>query len=140
MSAKQITVTQHIAASCEQVYAALTDAELLAQWWWPHIGDTRYAVDARADGHYEIHSEAVGIGVRGRFLVLDAPNYLRLSWIWMNAGVSAEEEDVEIRLSPDANGCQLALTHHLSPDAGDGADLRQGWSDVFARLATLLSN
>ncbi|MCW5876576.1 MAG: SRPBCC domain-containing protein [Anaerolineales bacterium] len=133
----QVVLTQHVTAPPEQVYAAFTSAEALARWWWPHIADTTYAVDARVGGAYDVRSQAAGIGARGEFLELDAASLIRITWNWMNDGVSQVEEEVHIAFSPDGDGTLLTLTHHLAPQAGDGEDLRQGWSDVLARLAEI---
>ncbi|UYN89565.1 MAG: SRPBCC domain-containing protein [Anaerolineales bacterium] len=138
MSGNTIAITQYIPnASPQQVYAALTTVEGLARWWWPHISDTSYRIDACVGGEYDIRSVAAGIGARGRFTALDPNSNLRFTWNWMNDGISTVEEEVEIHIQPADNGVTLSLTHCLAPQAGDGADLRQGWSDVLARLAIL---
>lgn len=124
-------------ATSQQVFDAFTQADLLAQWWWPHIPDTTYALDARAGGLYEIRSQMAGIGVRGQFVALQPPSHIRLTWNWMNDGVSEVEEAVDLHIEPADNGTTLALIHYLSPQAGDGASLRQGWNDVLGRLAKL---
>ncbi|UYN91320.1 MAG: SRPBCC domain-containing protein [Anaerolineales bacterium] len=138
MSGKTIELTQIIhGATSQQVFDAFTQADLLAQWWWPHIADTTYALDARTGGAYEIRSQMAGIGVRGQFVALQPPSHIRLTWNWMNDGVSEVEEAVDIHIEPANNGTTLTLTHYLSPQAGDGANLRQGWNDVLGRLAKL---
>lgn len=136
---KQLVITQQVAAKPERVYATFTSAEALARWWWPQIPDTVYQIDARPGGAYDIRSQAAGIGVRGEFLEFDAPQRIQITWNWMNHGVSEVEEEVSIAFSPEGEGTLVALTHQLSPLAGDGEDLRQGWSDVFARLAAIHS-
>ena len=96
----QLVIEQEVAAEPSAVYGAWTSAEELAHWWWPQIPDTTYHVDARADGSYEIRSEAAGIGVRGEFLELDAPRLIRLTWNWLDGGVSEAEEQVRVTLAP----------------------------------------
>ena len=138
MSGNTLELTQIIpGATSQQVFDAFTQADLLAQWWWPHIADTTYALDARTGGAYEIRSQMAGIGVRGQFVALQPPSHIRLTWNWLNDGVSEVEEAVDLHFEPADNGTALTLTHYLSPQAGDGASLRQGWSDVLGRLAKL---
>lgn len=130
-----LVVDQRVDADPAQVFAAWTSAEGLAAWWWPHIADTAYEIDATVGGRYEISSDAAGIGVRGEFLEIDEPRAIRLTWCWMNDGVSEVEEQVRVAFTPLRRGTQVTLTHELAEIAGDGEDLRQGWEDVLARLA-----
>ncbi|MBX3046267.1 MAG: SRPBCC domain-containing protein [Anaerolineales bacterium] len=140
MSGKTLELSQHIPnATPQQVYTALTTTDGLARWWWPHIADTTYSMDARVGGAYDIRSVAAGIGARGEFLALEPFSRLGFTWNWMNDGISTVEEKVEITLEAQDEGTLLRLSHHLAPEAGDGDDLRQGWSDVLARLAELWS-
>ena len=130
-----LVLDQPVAAEPAQVYAAWASANGLSRWWWPHIPDTTYNVDARVGGRYEIRSAAAGIGVRGEFLELDLPHSMRITWNWMNDGVSGVEEHVTVDFTPTREGTLVALTHQLADSAGDGDDLRQGWHNVLARLA-----
>jgi uncharacterized protein YndB with AHSA1/START domain len=66
------------------VYALWLSLEALASWWWPHITDTRYQIDARVGGSYEIVSAAAGIGVPGERVSLEAWNEIGMTWNWMN--------------------------------------------------------
>lgn len=132
---RQFTVEQPVAAAPDGVYAAFTSADALARWWWPHIADTTYEVDARVGGRYEIRSGAAGIGVRGAFLELDEPRLIRMSWSWMDDGVAGVEEEVRIGITPTPAGSLVVVSHELDESSGDGEDLRQGWHDVLARLA-----
>ena len=130
-----LVLDQPVAAEPAQVYAAWVSAGALSRWWWPHIPDTAYNVDARIGGRYEIRSEAAGIGVRGEFLELDEPHRIRITWNWMDDGISEVEEQVRVDFGPTPDGTLVTLTHELADTSGDGDDLRQGWHDVLARLA-----
>ncbi len=131
----QLVIEQPVLAAPARVYAGWTSADALARWWWPHIPDTAYEVDARVGGRYDIRSSEVGIGARGEFLELDEPRLIRMTWSWMNDGVSAVVEEVRIAFTSTPEGTLVTLTHDLDEAAGDGKDLRQGWHDVLARLA-----
>lgn len=131
----KLVLEQHVPATPDSVYAAWTSADGLARWWWPHIPDTTYEVDARAGGSYEIRSRAAGIGVRGEYLDLDEPRLIRMTWNWLDDGVGEVEEQVRVAFVPKGNGTVVTLNHELSSQSGAGDDLRQGWHDVLARLA-----
>ena len=66
--ADPIVVEQRVGASAHRVFEAWLTPEALATWWWPHIPDTTYAMEARPGGSYAIRSEAAGIGVEGERL------------------------------------------------------------------------
>ena len=108
----------------------------MSKWWWPHIPDTVYEIDPRPGGQYLISSQAAGIGSRGEFLAVE-PDRLHLTWHWMNNGVSQVSETVEVEFKPENGGTRVVVHHDLDDLAGDGEDLRQGWTDVLTRLAAL---
>ncbi len=137
---QQIVVEQHLAAEPERVFAAWTSAEALRSWWWPHIADTSYELDARPGGRYEIRSEAAGFGARGEFVEVDPPRRLGMTWVWLNHGRAAPEERVTVDFSASNGGTLVTLRHQLDPIAGEGDNIRQGWTDVFARLARALTS
>ena len=132
---RRLVVEQSVRVAPERAYAAWTSADALARWWWPHIADTIYEVDARVGGRYEIRSAAAGIGVRGAFLELDEPRLIRMSWTWMDDGIAGVEEEVRVGITPTPTGSLVVVSHELDESSGDGEDLRQGWHDVLARLA-----
>ncbi len=134
----ELVVTQAVRADPAETFAAFTSADALARWWWPHIGDTTYAVDPRVGGTYDIRSQVAGIGVRGEFLELDPPRLIRMTWKWVDDGVSGLGENVSIAFAPGGDGTLVTVTHVLAAGSGDGDDLRQGWHDVLERLARSL--
>jgi uncharacterized protein YndB with AHSA1/START domain len=129
----EITMTQEVAATPERVYAVWTDAALLATWWWPQLPDTTYDVDAVVGGDYRIRSEAAGIGVHGRFVALEPPHRLELTWVWEDGADHGPEERVVVDLAATATGTLVTVTHAVADPLG-ADDFRQGWTDCLARL------
>src|ERR1700742_3143874 len=82
MSSSTITISRSVAAAPEQVFAAWTDASRLAEWWWPQLAGTTYAVDARPGGRYTIVSPVIGVTVSGVYADVSAPGRLELTWCW----------------------------------------------------------
>jgi uncharacterized protein YndB with AHSA1/START domain len=133
---EQLVVERDVPGEVARVYAAWTSAAGLGSWWWTHLPDTTYEVDARVGGTYEIRSTSAGIGAQGKFLELDPPFVIRMTWIWLTDGRGEDHGDqVRVDLLPHAGGTHLRLTHDLADEAGDGADLRIGWEQVLSELA-----
>ena len=89
-------------------------------------------MNGQPGGAYEIRSASAGIGVRGQFVALEPPTSIRMTWIWLDEGRAAAPEDVRIDLEPAAGGTHVRVVHECSANPDD---LRQGWTDVLARLA-----
>ena len=130
-----IRVEQHVAAPPEAVFDAWLTADALARWWWPHIPDTTYAIDARPGGAYAIRSAAAGIGVEGEVVAIDRPQELQLTWRWLNDGIAQVEEPVVVAFAAEDDGTLVVVTHELDDLAGEGDGIRQGWESVLGRLA-----
>ncbi len=129
-----ITLTRRVEASPERVFAAWTDVEQLAAWWWPQLVGTTYDVDARPGGRYRIESPAIGATVTGVYTEVDPPRRLVFTWVWQDAGEPATVEDtVVVTFEPDDSGTQVTVAHTSSEHVPDGG-AEQGWNDVLARL------
>jgi uncharacterized protein YndB with AHSA1/START domain len=128
-----ITMTQEVAAPPDRVFEAWVDPERLASWWWPHLPDTTYDLDARVGGGYVIRSRSAGIGVHGIFEVLDPPDRLELTWVWEDDGLDGPAERVTVEFRGTDHGT-LVTVRHTTEAAGAGG-FRQGWTDVLERLA-----
>ncbi len=126
----ELVVTRHVPAPVGSVWEAWTSAEGWARWWWRHWPDTSYEVDARPGGTYLARSVHGGAAVEGRFVALDAPRALELTWRW--DGQHAEDQ-VLVELTPDGAGTLVRVCHRTRPDATD--DYRQGWEFVLGNLA-----
>lgn len=131
-----VTLVQFVPAARESVRAAFLDATELARWWWPHLPDVTYAVEPHAGGRYGIRTDTVGIGVHGEILTL-GDGAAVITWVWEDGDTTGPEETVTIQfadaLGPgDTPGTQVTVTHVCT----DAEPLRQGWTDVLARLAT----
>ena len=116
--------------------ASLDHGAGLAQWWWPHLPDTTYDVDARPGGRYLIDSATAGIGVQGELVSLDEPHELVLTWQWRHAGTPGPVDRVRVAFEERDAGTLVRVTHEMAGDQEhDG--YRQGWTDVLERLAAL---
>ena len=133
MDPSTITVTRVVAGRPEWAFAAWTDAEQLAAWWWPQLSGTTYAVDARPGGAFRIHGPAIGATVTGTYTEVDAPHRLSFTWNWDDGEHETVEDAVLVTFGPDDGSTRVTVAHTSSAHEPDGA-AEQGWSDVLDRL------
>ena len=116
-----------IAAPPEAVYPYLITAEAIVTW----MGD--YAVlDAQPGGVF--HLDINGVPVRGRFLELDPPHRLLISWGHAGSDrLPPGASTVEITLTPIPTGTRVTVEHRgLPPD--QAAQHAIGWPHFLGRL------
>ena len=128
--------------SREQVWRALTDSTLLAEWMFPN--DFAPRVGHRFTFQVPPNPKAGfdGLTVRCEVLVCDPPSRLEFSW-------SAEGPVVDTRvifqLDPDGAGTRVLFEHSgfdLSHPWGDralrGAEF--GWARMLGKLTTVIAD
>ena len=133
-----IGIEQVVAAAPQRVWSAWTTPEGLAAWWWRHLPDTAYVVDARRGGQYRISSVQAGFSVRGTFQRVDEPRELVFSWVWRTGSEEEPEDRVTVGFADLGNDTTRVVVGHQMSSGGSGGDYRQGWSDVLARLGELV--
>jgi uncharacterized protein YndB with AHSA1/START domain len=135
MSTSTITIARTVAATPERVFAAWTDAEQLAAWWWPQLGGTTYDVDARLGGRFRIHSSGIGATVTGVYTEVEPPRRLVFTWSWEDEGEpeAVVEDTVVVTFEPDDGGTLVTVAHTSVAHVPEGG-AEQGWNDVMDRL------
>lgn len=118
----------HIAAEPERVFEYFTRPEAILRW----MGD--YAVlDPRPDGEFTL--DINGVPVRGRYLELDPPRRLLISW--GHAGsetLPPGASTVEITLAEEEGGTTVHVVHSDLPDL-EARRHALGWPHFLERLA-----
>lgn len=128
MSTDPITASVYVAAPLERVFAHFTSSGMMTDWMgqWadlhPVVGG-RFAVDIE------------GVAVRGRYLELDPPSRLVISWGHAGSerlapGVST----VEILLTPEAGGTRVDIRHRDLPEP-EASRHPAGWRRFLTQLA-----
>ena len=135
-----VVLTQRVPAPPATVFAHWTNAGLLAAWWWPQWPDTTYEVDARVGGAYRIRSDGAGFGAHGVFTALDEPHRIAMTWVWETGEESSPEDTVVVEFAEHDGGTLVTVTHAVAAADEDTSGLRQGWTDVLARLGELPRN
>ncbi|MET7773121.1 metalloregulator ArsR/SmtB family transcription factor [Nocardia sp. NPDC005366] len=126
----------YIQASAEQVWRALTDADLTAQYWGhANVSDWQPGSDwehRRVDGSGEID-------VFGRVLEAEAPTRLVITFDDVpDAESSREPSVVTFLIEPHQDIVRLTVTHEKLPNPEMLEGISQGWPAVLANLKSLL--
>jgi uncharacterized protein YndB with AHSA1/START domain len=129
MAVEPFAATVRIAARPEQVFEYFTRADAIVRW----MGD--YAVlDPRPDGEFTL--DINGVPVRGRYLEVEPPRRLVISW--GHAGserLPPGASTVEVTLTPDGDGTTVEVVHRDLPEL-DAALHAVGWEHFLQRLVT----
>ena len=129
MPAEPVTASVLIAAPPERVYEYFTRPEAMIRW----MGD--YALlEPVADGRFEL--DVRGTPVRGRYLELEPPHRLLISWGYAGSErLPPGASTVEVQLTADGDGTRVVLEHRDLPQEERQSHL-SGWTHYLARLHT----
>ncbi len=129
MAAEPYTASVHIDAEPEQVFDYFVRPDAIVRW----MGD--YAVlDPQPGGEFTL--DVNGVPVRGRYLEVEPPRRLLISW--GHAGserLPPGASTVEVTLRPDRGGTRVSIVHRDLPEL----EARQhaiGWPHFLDRLTT----
>ena len=127
MTAEPFTASVHINAPPERVFEYFTRPEAIVSW----MGETA-VLEPEPGGRFDL--DINGAPVRGRFLHLDPPRRLLISWGYAGSGrLPPEASTVEIRLTADSGGTRVDLEHRDLPP-GERPGHASGWAHYLARL------
>lgn len=117
-----ITFERRLKKPVEKVWAAITIAERIADWF------TTVEIDLRVGGHYRIRFEGMDEVIDG--VITELVPLRRLAHTWPDA----KEPDAIItyELEPDGDGCRLRFTNAGVPRRYLGA--AAGWHTFFEAL------
>lgn len=128
MTADPYTASVHIAARPEQVFEYFTRPQAIVRW----MGD--YAVlDPRPGGEFTL--DINGVPVRGRYLELEPPRRLLITW--GHAGserLPPGASTVEITLTQQGEGTMVRIVHAGLPEL-EARQHAMGWPHFLERLA-----
>jgi uncharacterized protein YndB with AHSA1/START domain len=127
MAAEPVTTTVHIDAPPERVYEYFTQPEAVVRW----MGE--YALlEPKPGGRFAL--DVKGAPVRGRFLHLDPPHRLVISWGYAGSDrLPPGASTVEVRITAEGTGTRVDLEHRGLPSAEQPGHAT-GWTHYLARL------
>ncbi|MBA3807428.1 MAG: SRPBCC domain-containing protein [Solirubrobacterales bacterium] len=127
MAAEPVAASVFVAAPPERVYKYFTQPAEIVRW----MGD--YALlDAKPNGLFTL--DVRGAPVRGRYLELEAPSRLLISWGYAESErVPPGASIVEVRLVAERGGTRVEVEHRKLPPEETQPHTR-GWDHYLARL------
>jgi uncharacterized protein YndB with AHSA1/START domain len=118
----------HIDAEPPQVFAYFTRPEAMVRW----MGEFAH-LDARPGGEFAV--DIRGVPVRGRYLEVDPPTRLLISWGHAGSDrLPPGASTLEVRLTPEHGGTRVEITHRGLPEPEATRHL-SGWRYFLVRLA-----
>ena len=136
-----LRVTRRFAASAERVFDAWLDPDKARRFLFAtpagqmvtveidaRVGGSFYVVERREEGDAEHY---------GEYLEIERPR--RLVFSFSTEKGASDGDRIRIDIVPLESGCELTLTHEMSPDWAEWADrTRQGWTNIVEGLGRLL--
>jgi uncharacterized protein YndB with AHSA1/START domain len=126
MKSSSFKLSFSVAAKPEEVFTALTDAKLIAQW-----SGQKGKVASKVGGKFEMFDG----WVRGRVLEFIPSRSLSYTWLPGDWPEEAEESVVKYRLTSAKKGTKVVLEHSNFPNEAQKKSHKSGWKEfVFDPL------
>ena len=127
-----VQITRVLAAPPERVWAAFTEPETLAAWFWPARLSPVVSAEVRVGGSYRI--EGTGMAVSGVYVEVEPLRRLVFSWRWDG---DETESLVTLEFEGSEGKTVLALRHDRFANDEERDNHAQGWNDCLDRLSSL---
>jgi uncharacterized protein YndB with AHSA1/START domain len=127
MPAEALTASIHIAAQPDQVFPYFTRPDAIVRWMGEHA-----RLDPREGGEFTV--DIRGVPVRGRYLEVDPPHRLRISW--GHAGserLPPGASLLEVTLLAVGGGTLVEIVHSGLPEP-EATRHAAGWHFFLRRL------
>jgi len=136
-----VRVTHRFIASAERVFDAWLDPDKACKFLFatPTGQMVRTEIDARVGGGFTIVERRNGEDVShvGKYLEIERPRRLVFTLSVPTYGQASER--VSIDIEPLAAGCELTLTHEMTPQSADmRGQISAGWRGILEVLAERL--
>jgi uncharacterized protein YndB with AHSA1/START domain len=139
---RQLVLKRTYDASVERVFTAWTEADAWRVWMGPKDITTEVEeFDCRPGGAFSIVmvSSEGRHPARGKFIEVDAPRRVSLTWRWFDTPAEAEDTLMEVDMTDLGNGkTELTLTHSRFRNNEVRDRHADGWSSCFDALADFL--
>lgn len=138
-----VRVNRRIPFPAERVFDAWLDPARAAKWLFttPTGQIVRAEIDPRVGGRYTFTDRRDGQDIEhtGEYLEINRPH--RLVFTLGVPKFSPGFDRIAIEIVPQSDGCELSLTHELSPEWADYAGRTEnGWAQILEGLAANLGD
>lgn len=142
MTLPSVTIVRRIKASPAKVWAAITQPDLMLEWWGPDAGPTLSVVaDVRPGGQFSVMFRLLnGDEHNPTGIYREVVPETKLVFTWDLPGEQEPKSLVTFRLQPFDGGTELTLTHEYLPDENSRASHEQGWSGLLDKLPVFLGD
>jgi uncharacterized protein YndB with AHSA1/START domain len=141
-----MTIVRKIRARPGIVFAAMTTAEGIANWFGPDTGPVLLAEsDARVGGRFRVRFRTLdGLEheTSGEYLEMVDPTRLVMTWEWTSGGEPDERgkmSRIEVDLRAIDIGTELTFTHAQLQTQISADHHQWGWSGAFDKLEHYLA-
>lgn len=140
--APSLTLVRRIKAPPARVWAAITQPELMLQWWGPDAGPTLSVVaDVRPGGRFSVVFRLLNgdeHNPTGTYREVIPERKLVFTWDLPEA--QEPESLVTFQLEPFDGGTVLTLTHEHLPDEETRKSHEAGWNGLLDKLPAFLGD
>ena len=135
-----VTLVRRIKAPPAKVWAAITQPELMLQWWGPDAGPTlSVEADVRPGGRFSVVFRLLnGDEHNPTGVYREVVPERKLVFTWELPGASEPDTLVTFQLEAIDGGTRLTLTHERLPDEVTRASHEQGWNGLLDKLPLFL--
>lgn len=140
MTLPSVTLVRRIKAPPAKVWAAITQPDLMMQWWSPDAGPTLSVVaDVRPGGRFSVVFRLLdGSEHNPTGIYQEVVPEKKLVFTWEFAGRPEPDSLVTFRLEPIDAGVELTLTHEQLPDEAARQSHEAGWAGLLDKLPVFL--
>ena len=137
-----VTIVRRIKAPPAKVWAAITQPDLMLQWWGPDAGPTLSVVaDVRPGGRFSVVFRLLnGDEHNPTGVYREVEREKKLVFTWDLPGAPEPESLVTFRLEPFDGGTELTLTHERLPNEEARASHEHGWIGLLDTLPVFLGD
>lgn len=135
-----LTLVRRIKAPPARIWAAITQPDLMLQWWGPDAGSTlSVEADVRPGGRFSVVFRLLdGQEHNPTGVYQEVVPERRLAFTWDLPGAPEPRSLVTFALEPSEDGTVLTLTHERLPDEATRASHEAGWNGLLDKLPIFL--
>ncbi|MGH3678525.1 MAG: SRPBCC family protein [Mycobacterium sp.] len=138
-----VRVQRVIPAVPEVVFDQWLDPESLEEWMCPDpVRVVDVAVEPRVGGsvRFDVDDSGTRVLITGRFLAIDRPHLLRITWTNSNWPDPTVESVVNVAFEPFGDDQTLMSIEHSLMPPSEFEDFENGWTLTCDQLAAFLQS